>query len=71
MNTKTLEITFENALQKSVKLTIPKLASTITRELVEVQADKIVKLNILMYNGVPVTKVKSAQLIDRTVTVLF
>lgn len=71
MNTKTLEITFENALQKPVKLTIPKLASTITRELVEVQADKIVKLNILMYNGVPVIKVKSAQLIDRTVTVLF
>ena len=71
MNTKTLEITFENALQKPVKLAIPKLTSTITRELVEVQANKILKLNILTHNGVPVTKVTSAQIVDRTVTVLF
>ncbi|UWF56457.1 DUF2922 family protein [Staphylococcus hyicus] len=51
MNTKTLEITFENTLQKPVKLQLPKLATSITRELVEIQADKIVKLNILNVNG--------------------
>ncbi|NHM92257.1 MULTISPECIES: DUF2922 domain-containing protein [Staphylococcus] len=71
MNTKTLEITFENTLQKPFKFQLPKLATTITRELVEIQADKIVKLNILNNNGTPITKVKSAQLIDRNITVLF
>ncbi|KFE41679.1 DUF2922 domain-containing protein [Staphylococcus agnetis] len=71
MNTKTLEITFENALQKPFKFQLPKLATTITRELVEIQADKIVKLNILNNNGTPIAKVKSAQLIDRNITVLF
>lgn len=71
MKTKTLEITFENALQKPVKFQLNNLATTITRELVEIQAEKILKLNVLSYNGIPVTKVKSAQIIDRTVTVLF
>ncbi|MDP4467565.1 DUF2922 domain-containing protein [Staphylococcus hyicus] len=71
MNTKTLEITFENTLQKSVKLQLPKLATSITRELVEIQADKIVKLNILNVNGTPISKVTSAQVIDRNITVLF
>ncbi|UEX89854.1 DUF2922 domain-containing protein [Staphylococcus ratti] len=71
MKTKTLEITFENALQKPVKFQLTNLATTITRELVEIQAEKILKLNVLSHNGIPVTKVKSAQIIDRTVTVLF
>ncbi|AJC96847.1 DUF2922 domain-containing protein [Staphylococcus hyicus] len=71
MNTKTLEITFENTLQKPVKLQLPKLATSITRELVEIQADKIVKLNILNVNGTPISKVTSAQVIDRNITVLF
>ncbi|MGV3224571.1 DUF2922 domain-containing protein [Staphylococcus hyicus] len=71
MNTKTLEITFENTLQKPVKLQLPKLTTSITRELVEIQADKIVKLNILNVNGTPISKVTSAQVIDRNITVLF
>ncbi|MCQ9289994.1 DUF2922 domain-containing protein [Staphylococcus hyicus] len=71
MNTKTLEITFENTLQKPIKLQLPKLATSITRELVEIQADKIVKLNILNVNGTPISKVTSAQVIDRNITVLF
>ncbi|WP_245392936.1 DUF2922 family protein [Staphylococcus coagulans] len=42
MNTKTLEITFSDASQKNIKLSLPKLDTSITKELVETQANKIV-----------------------------
>ncbi|AKS67804.1 hypothetical protein RN70_10925 [Staphylococcus schleiferi] len=71
MNTKTLEITFSDASQKNIKLSLPKLDTSITKELVETQANKIVQLNILDSKGGDIQKAVGAQLIDKSVTVLF
>ncbi|MBA8779657.1 DUF2922 domain-containing protein [Staphylococcus schleiferi subsp. coagulans] len=71
MNTKTLEITFTDASQKNIKLSFPKLDTSITKELVETQANKIVQLNILDSKGGDIQKAVGAQLIDKSVTVLF
>ncbi len=71
MNTKTLEITFSDASQKNIKLSLPKLDTSITKELVETQATKIVQLNILDSKGGDIQKAVGAQLIDKSVTVLF
>ncbi|WP_086428394.1 DUF2922 domain-containing protein [Staphylococcus cornubiensis] len=71
MNVKTLEITFLDALQKSFKLSLPNIKTTITKELVQEEAEKLVALNILKTSHGPVVKVAGAQVIDKSVIVLF
>ncbi|MGV3243318.1 DUF2922 domain-containing protein [Staphylococcus sp. 11261D007BR] len=69
MNTKALEIIFENENQKPFKLTIPNLAASITKEIIEVQAKNIIKSNVLTSSGGQMKLVKSAQIVDKIVTV--
>ncbi|MXI40439.1 DUF2922 family protein, partial [Escherichia coli] len=47
MNVKTLEITFLDALQKTFKLSLPNIKGTITKEVVQEEAEKLVALNVL------------------------
>lgn len=69
MNTKALEIIFENENQKPFKLTITNLAASITKEIIEVQAKNIIKSNVLTSSGGQMKLVKSAQIVDKIVTV--
>lgn len=71
MDVKTLEITFTDALQKSFKFTLPNIKSTVTKEVVETQAQNLVALGILKTVNGPVQKVAGAHLIDKSMTVLF
>ncbi|ELH1910250.1 DUF2922 domain-containing protein [Staphylococcus pseudintermedius] len=71
MNVKTLEITFLDALQKTFKLNLPNIKGTITKEVVQEEAEKLVALNILKTMHGPVVKVAGAQVIDKSVIVLF
>ncbi|MDO5375122.1 MAG: DUF2922 domain-containing protein [Staphylococcus rostri] len=71
MNTKTLDITFDTTQQKPIRLSLPKINQALTKELVAAQADKILKLNILSPPGMQVTQVKTAQVTDKTTTILF
>lgn len=71
MNVKTLEITFLDALQKSFKLSLPNIKATLTKELVQEEAEKLVSLNVLKTSHGPVVKVVGAQVIDKSVIVLF
>ncbi|HEC2168391.1 TPA: DUF2922 domain-containing protein [Staphylococcus delphini] len=71
MNVKTLEITFLDALQKTFKLSLPNIKGAITKEVVQEEAEKLVALNILKTVHGPVVKVVGAQVIDKSVIVLF
>ncbi|WP_438461643.1 DUF2922 domain-containing protein [Staphylococcus pseudintermedius] len=71
MNVKTLEITFLDALQKTFKLSLPNIKGTITKEVVQEEAKKLVALNVLKTMHGPVVKVAGAQVIDKSVIVLF
>ncbi|EOT2051478.1 DUF2922 domain-containing protein [Staphylococcus pseudintermedius] len=71
MNVKTLEITFLDALQKTIKLSLPNIKGTITKEVVQEEAEKLVALNVLKTMHGPVVKVAGAQVIDKSVIVLF
>ncbi|QHW37963.1 DUF2922 domain-containing protein [Staphylococcus ursi] len=71
MNVKTLEITFLDALQKTFKLSLPNIKGPITKELVQEEAEKLVALNVLKTIHGPVVKVAGAQVIDKSVIVLF
>ncbi|EJG6536247.1 DUF2922 domain-containing protein [Staphylococcus pseudintermedius] len=71
MNVKTLEITFLDALQKTFKLNLPNIKGTITKEVVQEEAEKLVALNVLKTMHGPVVKVAGAQVIDKPVIVLF
>ncbi|EIE3639298.1 DUF2922 domain-containing protein [Staphylococcus pseudintermedius] len=71
MNVKTLEITFLDALQKTFKLNLPNIKGTITKEVVQEEAEKLVALNVLRTMHGPVVKVAGAQVIDKSVIVLF
>ncbi|HCT0580169.1 TPA: DUF2922 domain-containing protein [Staphylococcus pseudintermedius] len=71
MNIKTLEITFLDALQKTFKLNLPNIKGTITKEVVQEEAEKLVALNVLKTMHGPVVKVAGAQVIDKSVIVLF
>ncbi|HAR6071292.1 TPA: DUF2922 domain-containing protein [Staphylococcus pseudintermedius] len=71
MNVKTLEITFLDALQKTFKLILPNIKGTITKEVVQEEAEKLVALNVLKTMHGPVVKVAGAQVIDKSVIVLF
>ncbi|ASQ51365.1 TPA: DUF2922 domain-containing protein [Staphylococcus pseudintermedius] len=71
MNVKTLEITFLDALQKTFKLNLPNIKGTITKEVVQEEAEKLVALNVLKTMHGPVVKVAGAQVIDKSVIVLF
>ncbi|EHA6097917.1 DUF2922 domain-containing protein [Staphylococcus pseudintermedius] len=70
-NVKTLEITFLDALQKTFKLNLPNIKGTITKEVVQEEAEKLVALNVLKTMHGPVVKVAGAQVIDKSVIVLF
>ncbi|MCS4486506.1 DUF2922 domain-containing protein [Staphylococcus americanisciuri] len=71
MNTKTLDIIFDTVEQKPVRLSLPKIEHNVTKELVVTEADKMIKSNVLSLLGAQVIQVKTAQLTDKTVTVLF
>ncbi|EGQ3924785.1 DUF2922 domain-containing protein [Staphylococcus pseudintermedius] len=71
MNVKTLEITFLDALQKTFKLNLPNIKGTIIKEVVQEEAEKLVALNVLKTMHGPVVKVAGAQVIDKSVIVLF
>lgn len=68
---RTLELIFENDLQKPIKLQIPKIKQPITKEMVKNAMHALLDSKILSFsNGTPV-KVKSAQIVDKTTTILF
>ncbi|AVQ34212.1 DUF2922 domain-containing protein [Staphylococcus muscae] len=71
MNSKTLDITFDTLQQKPVRLTLPNIKLNIDKELAVAQAENLVKLNILTTPALQVTHAKTAQLIDKTITILF
>ena len=71
MNSKTLDITFDTAQQKPIRLSLPNIKQAVTKELVAAQAEKILKLNILSTAQQQATQVKTAQVTDKTVTILF
>ena len=68
---RTLELIFENQLQKPIKLQIPQIKQNITKDLVKTTMDSLIALNILKFSSGTPVKVKSAQLIDKTITILF
>ncbi|MBI5975123.1 DUF2922 domain-containing protein [Staphylococcus canis] len=70
MNTKSLEIIFETASQKTLKLTVPNLAMTITKEILATQIQHIINSNVLNMPNDPIKQAKSAKLIDKAVTLL-
>lgn len=71
MNNKTLDITFDTVQQKPVRLSLANIQQKIVKEVVSSQAESIAKLNILSTPSLQVTHAKTAQLIDKTVTILF
>ncbi|ARJ51169.1 DUF2922 domain-containing protein [Staphylococcus lutrae] len=71
MNTKTLEITFTDALQKNFKLTLPNIQTSVTKEMVETQAQNLVSLGLLKTNNGRIQQAASAHLIDKSIVVLF
>mgnify|MGYP002653973749 FL=1 len=68
---KTLELIFKTNLNKTAKLQLPQISATITEANVQSAMENIIKLNVLSFNsGVP-SKAASAQIVDKTTTVLF
>lgn len=69
--TKTLELSFKSSLDKPVKLQLPQLNNVVTEQVVRDSMNALVDLNIIKSNSGTITKVHSAQIIDKTTTVLF
>lgn len=69
--TKTLELSFKSSLDKPVKLQLPQLNNIVTEQVARDSMNALVDLNILKSNSGAITKVHSAQIIDKTTTVLF
>lgn len=69
--TKTLELSFKSSLDKPVKLQLPQLNNVVTEQVARDSMNALVDLNIIKSNSGTITKVHSAQIIDKTTTVLF
>ncbi|MGT2610245.1 DUF2922 domain-containing protein [Staphylococcus aureus] len=69
--TKTLELSFKSSLDKPVKLQLPQLNNIVTEQVARDSMNALVDLNIIKSNSGAITKVHSAQIIDKTTTVLF
>ena len=68
--TKTLELSFK-FIRQTVKLQLPQLNNIVTEQVARDSMNALVDLNILKSNSGAITKVHSAQIIDKTTTVLF
>ncbi|CPD52001.1 TPA: DUF2922 domain-containing protein [Staphylococcus aureus] len=69
--TKTFELSFKSSLDKPVKLQLPQLNNVVTEQVARDSMNALVDLNIIKSNSGTITKVHSAQIIDKTTTVLF
>ena len=68
---KTLELIFKTNLNKTAKLQLPQISATITEANVQSAMENIVKLDVLRFTSGAPSKVASAQIVDKTTTVLF
>ena len=68
-NVKTLELIFKTNLNKTAKLQLQ--ISTITEANVQSAMENIIKLDVLRFTSGAPSKVASAQIVDKTTTVLF
>ncbi|HCX0863028.1 TPA: DUF2922 domain-containing protein [Staphylococcus aureus] len=66
--TKTLELSFKSSLDKPVKLQLPQLNNVVTEQVARDSMNALVDLNIIKSNSGTITKVHSAQIIDKTTT---
>lgn len=71
MMSQTLELIFNDAVNKTIKLQIPKIEHSVNEGTVKEGMNKLITLDILRpKTGIP-TKVHSAHIIDKTTNVLF
>lgn len=63
--TKTLELSFKSSLDKPVKLQLPQLNNVVTEQVARDSMNALVDLNIIKSNSGTITKVHSAQIIDK------
>lgn len=71
MMSQTLELIFNDAENKTIKLQIPKIEHSVKEGTVKEGMNKLITLDILRpKTGIP-TKVHSAHIIDKTTNVLF
>lgn len=71
MMSQTLELIFNDAVNKTIKLQLPKIEHSVNESTVKEGMNKLITLDILRpQTGIP-TKVHSAQVIDKTTNVLF
>ena len=70
-NVKTLELIFKTNLNKTAKLQLPQISATITEANVQSAMENIIKLDVLRFTSGAPSKVASAQIVDKTTTVLF
>ena len=68
---KTLELIFKTNLNKTAKLQLPQISATITEANVQSAMENIIKLDVLRFTSGDPSKVASAQIVDKTTTVLF
>ena len=68
---KTLELIFKSNLNKPVKLQLPQFDAVLTEQVVKDSMNQILELDILKSNVDKPVKAYSAQVIDKTTTVIF
>ena len=71
MMSQTLELIFNDAVNKTIKLQLPKIEHPVNESTVKDGMNKLITLDILRPKTGIHTKVFGAQLIDKTTNVLF
>ena len=70
--TKTLELSFKSSLDKPVKLQLPQLNNVVTEQVARDSMNALVDFKYYKKsNSGTITKVHSAQIIDKTTTVFY
>lgn len=65
---KTLQLQFETARGKNVTLTVDEPRSNLTEAEMQTGMETIISSNAFQSDGSPLTVIKSAKVVDRTVT---